>query len=136
MVSAKLDVQIRTFSTFRFRLRLFISRQIRNLPLRKVTKVRETEEDKINVLTFVICLSTPIITLEDVYVTGLLAKKCHMNHIRSLHFKHMGIEDLCRIDPFKDVIIHKVDISKMHQRITGQNVHESNTELLKPLCND
>ena len=66
------------------------------------------------------------IVLEDVYVTGFLAKHCQMTVKNSVHFQYMGMENYCKVDPYKDVVIHRVDIEIMHKRIMGIPVEKSN----------
>ena len=72
-------------------------------------------------------LEMPFIMLEDVYVTGFLAKKCHMSLKNSIRFKYMGIPEdrFCLVDPLKDVVIHRVDLAKMHQRMLYNKVFSS-----------
>ena len=67
-----------------------------------------------------------LIVLEDVYVTGFLAKHCQMTVKNSVHFQYMGMENYCKVDPYKDVVIHRVDIEIMHKRIMGIPVEKSN----------
>lgn len=76
-------------------------------------------------------LKEPLIVLEDVYITGLLAQRCKMARNGSLKFKYMGIKNYCRVDYENDVVFHRVNITKMHKRIFGLP-----TESGLPLCND
>ena len=75
-----------------------------------------------------------LIVLEDVYVTGFLAKKCQMTVKNSQNFKYMGIKDYCDVNPYKDVVIHRVDIKKMHERIMGVPVLKNGNDFKEPMC--
>ena len=75
-----------------------------------------------------------LIVLEDVYVTGFLAKKCQMTVKNSQSFKYMGIKDYCDVNPYKDVVIHRVDIEKMHERIMGVPVLKDGNPFKEPMC--
>ena len=65
------------------------------------------------------------IVLEDVYVTGFLGKLCQMTIKSSTHFKYMGIQNYCDVDPYKDIVIHRVDMELMHKRIMGIPIESS-----------
>ena len=78
-------------------------------------------------------LKTPILVLEDIYVTGLLAKKCQVTLKSSLGFLYMGIQDYCDVKPDKDVVIHRIDIEKMHDRVRGVSVMNQ-WGFLEPFC--
>ena len=79
---------------------------------------------------------TPLVVLEDIYVTGLLAKKCNIAQTNSIHFLYMGIENYCKVDIKKDAVIHRVDIEKMHKRIIGEKVLNEIQGLEDRLCLD
>lgn len=78
----------------------------------------------------------PLVALEDVYITGLLAHYCKFTHKNSVHFHYMGPpDDYCLLDPAKVVVIHRVNIEKMHKRIHG--IKEMNEDrVFTELCSD
>ena len=39
----------------------------------------------------------------------------------------MAIKNYCDVDPYKEIVIHRVDIELMHKRIMGIPVESSNS---------
>ena len=47
----------------------------------------------------------------------------------------MGAKDICLVDPWADVVIHRTNITTMHKRINKTPVW-SDENILEPLCLD
>jgi len=53
-------------------------------------------------------LETPYLHLEDVFMTGLVARQCHLKLIDLPRMKYMGVKDICKGTDQKDVLIHHI----------------------------
>lgn len=62
-------------------------------------------------------LKTPFLVLEDVFITGLCSRPCGLQLKHSKAFLYMGVKYYCHVDPAVDVVIHRVDLDKMHIRM-------------------
>ena len=57
----------------------------------------------------------PFLKLEDVYVTGLLAKSCEVTLKHSEYFLYMGMDDYSLWNISQNIIlVHRVVMEKMH----------------------
>ena len=46
----------------------------------------------------------------------------------------MGIQNYCDVDPYKDIVIHQVDIELMHKRIMGVPIESSFDMIKEQMC--